>query len=63
MATKRMQNVTHAADSDDELAPAGISILFPRPHRRSPEVLTEPEVIALIRACSSRAPTGVRNGR
>jgi len=29
--------------------------------RRPPEVLTEPEAIALIRACSSRAPTGVRN--
>jgi len=24
-------------------------------------VLTEPEAIALIRACSTRAPTGVRN--
>ena len=24
-------------------------------------MLTEPEAIALIRACSSRAPTGVRN--
>ncbi len=32
-----------------------------RPRRRPPEVLTEPEVIALIRACSTRAPTGVRN--
>ncbi len=29
--------------------------------RRPPEVLTEPEAIALLRACSSRAPTGVRN--
>ena len=29
--------------------------------RRPPEVLTEPEAIALIKACSSRAPTGVRN--
>ena len=29
--------------------------------RRPPEVLTEAEVIALIRACSARAPTGVRN--
>ncbi|MGI8629669.1 MAG: tyrosine-type recombinase/integrase [Solirubrobacteraceae bacterium] len=29
--------------------------------RRPPEVLTEAEVIALIRACSTRAPTGVRN--
>jgi len=28
---------------------------------RPPEVLSEPEVIALIRACSTRAPTGVRN--
>ena len=32
-----------------------------RPRRRPPEVLTEPEAIALIRACSTRAPTGVRN--
>ncbi len=29
--------------------------------RRPPEVLTEPEAIALIKACSTRAPTGVRN--
>jgi site-specific recombinase XerD len=29
--------------------------------RRPPEVLSEPEVIALIKACSTRAPTGVRN--
>jgi site-specific recombinase XerD len=29
--------------------------------RRPPEVLTEVEAIALIRACSTRAPTGVRN--
>ena len=29
--------------------------------RRPPEVLSEAEVIALIRACSTRAPTGVRN--
>jgi len=29
--------------------------------RRPPEVLTETEAIALIKACSTRAPTGVRN--
>ena len=29
--------------------------------RRPPEVLTEAEAIALIKACSPRAPTGVRN--
>jgi len=29
--------------------------------RRPPEVLTETEAIALIKACSGRAPTGVRN--
>ena len=29
--------------------------------RRPPEVLTEAVVIVLIRACSARAPTGVRN--
>jgi site-specific recombinase XerD len=29
--------------------------------RRPAEVLTEAEVVALIRACSGRAPTGVRN--
>jgi len=31
------------------------------PRRRPPEVLTEAEAVALIRACSARAPTGVRN--
>jgi site-specific recombinase XerD len=29
--------------------------------RRPPEVLTEAEAVALIKACSTRAPTGVRN--
>ncbi|MGH2930343.1 MAG: tyrosine-type recombinase/integrase, partial [Solirubrobacteraceae bacterium] len=29
--------------------------------RRPPEVLSEAEAIALIRACSPRAPTGIRN--
>jgi len=29
--------------------------------RRPPEVLTEAEAIALMKACSARAPTGVRN--
>jgi len=29
--------------------------------RRPPEVLSEAEAIALIKACSTRAPTGVRN--
>ncbi len=29
--------------------------------RRPPEVLTEAEVLALMKVCSSRAPTGVRN--
>jgi site-specific recombinase XerD len=29
--------------------------------RRPPEVLSEAEVIALLKACSTRAPTGVRN--
>ncbi len=29
--------------------------------RRPPEVLTEAEVLALMKACSTRAPTGVRN--
>ncbi|MDQ6819596.1 MAG: tyrosine-type recombinase/integrase [Actinomycetota bacterium] len=32
-----------------------------RSRRRPPEVLTEPEAIALLKACSQRAPTGVRN--
>jgi site-specific recombinase XerD len=44
--------------------PAGtlISLSSPsRPRRRPPEVLSEPEAIALLRACSTRAPTGVRN--
>jgi len=29
--------------------------------RRPPEVLTEGEAVALIKACSNRAPTGIRN--
>ena len=29
--------------------------------RRPPEVLSETEAIALLKACSTRAPTGVRN--
>ncbi len=34
----------------------------PQPHRRYPaEVLTEEEVRRLLRACSSKAPTGIRN--
>ena len=33
----------------------------PTSRRRPPEVLTEAEAIALIKACSTRAPTGVRN--
>ena len=32
-----------------------------RPRRRPPEVLSEAEAIALMKACSTRAPTGVRN--
>jgi len=45
-----------------EQPPAGPSSpSLARPRRRPPEVLTEPEAIALIKACSSRAPTGVRN--
>jgi integrase len=32
-----------------------------RPCRRPPEVLSEPEAIAFIKACSTRAPTGIRN--
>jgi len=32
-----------------------------RPRRRPPEILTEAEAIALIKACSARAPTGIRN--
>jgi len=45
-----------------EQPPAGPSSPSSRgPRRRPPEVLTEPEAIALIKACSTRAPTGVRN--
>jgi site-specific recombinase XerD len=33
----------------------------PTSRRRPPEVLTEAAAIALIKACSTRAPTGVRN--
>lgn len=33
----------------------------PRPRRRPTEVLTEDEALALIKACSARAPSGVRN--
>ncbi|MBV8991750.1 MAG: tyrosine-type recombinase/integrase [Solirubrobacterales bacterium] len=32
-----------------------------RPRRRPPEILTEQEAIALIRACSARASSGIRN--
>ena len=32
-----------------------------KPRRRPPEVLTTTEAIALIKACSHRAPTGIRN--
>ena len=41
--------------------PRSTSTSSARPRRRPPEVLTETEVVALIRACSARAPTGVRN--
>jgi site-specific recombinase XerD len=46
-----------------EEPPAGLSSndLSGRPRRQPPEVLTEPEAMALIKACSSRAPTGIRN--
>jgi len=46
-----------------EQPPAGPSVDLPAAgsRRRPPEVLTEPEAIALIKACSTRAPTGVRN--
>ncbi len=58
-----MQNVTQpATGAIIERAPAGLSgISSSRSRRRPPEVLTEPDAIALIKACSSRAPTGVRN--
>ncbi|MGH2862096.1 MAG: tyrosine-type recombinase/integrase, partial [Solirubrobacteraceae bacterium] len=29
--------------------------------RRPPEVLSEAEAVALLKACSTRAPTGIRN--
>jgi len=63
MVTFMVKNVTQAATGAIiERAPAGLSsISSSRSRRRPPEVLTEPEAIALIRACSSRAPTGVRN--
>jgi site-specific recombinase XerD len=47
-----------------EPAPARTSISrssASRSRRRPPEVLSEPEAIALIKACSTRAPTGIRN--
>jgi len=45
-----------------EHPPAGFSSSSSaRPRRHPPEVLTEPEAIALIKACSTRAPTGIRN--
>jgi len=58
-----MQNVTGALVAVAKRAPASsTSTSSPsRPRRRPPEVLTELEVVALIRACSSQAPTGVRN--
>ena len=44
-----------------ERPPTPSSSSTSRPRRRPPEVLTEPEAIALIKACSARAPTGIRN--
>ncbi len=53
------KNVIPRADGGPEQSPATSS--SSRPRRRPPEVLTEPEAIALIKACSQRAPSGVRN--
>jgi len=57
-----MQNVTEAPVAVAERASASSSSsTSSRRRRRPPEVLSEPEVVTLIRACSSRAPTGIRN--
>jgi site-specific recombinase XerD len=63
MVTKMGKNVTQDTNYDPEQLSTGASIysLFSRPRRRPPEVLAESEAIALIRACSTRAPTGIRN--
>lgn len=53
------KNVTGGATVDAAMPSTPPASL--RPRRRPPEVLTEPEAIALIRACSTRAPTGIRN--
>ena len=63
MVTVVDKNVTQAADAVAE-TPSASSLSTSssqRPCRRPPEVLSEPEAIALIRACSQRAPTGIRN--
>ncbi len=59
------KNVTQSRMAAAEPLPAASSSTSAsaslRPRRRPPEVLTEPEAIALIKACSTRAPTGIRN--
>jgi len=59
--------VTPAQMAVAESAPASISSTRSSStstssgRRRPPEVLTESEVVTLIRACSTRASTGIRN--
>lgn len=56
----RHRFIVMAAPSTD-FGVAARSLTTPRPRRRPPEVLSGAEAVALIKACSSRAPTGIRN--
>ena len=52
-------NATHMQAAVAEATSASSSSTSSR--RRPPEVLSEAEAVALIKACSARAPTGIRN--
>jgi integrase len=49
------------AAADASLTNSSSASSCSRHRRRPPEVLTEREAVALIRACSPQAPTGIRN--
>jgi site-specific recombinase XerD len=57
MSATRRSNASRAARSSASTSSRSSS----NSSRRPTEVLSEAEVVSLIRACSSRAPTGVRN--
>jgi len=59
IVTKMDRNATHTQATVAEASAASSS--SPSSRRRPPEVLSEAEAVALIKACSTRAPTGIRN--